>query len=77
MTTADKNELKNALRDYHSLIKIKAELDQFTDGLYTREVFTYMQKYPHLMNPLFCLEPSKLSKSRFILSSVVHNRHCV
>ncbi len=59
---ADKDGIKNALRDYHSLIKIKAELDQFTDGLRTCEVLTYVQNYSDLMQPLFCQQPSLLSK---------------
>ena len=43
VTMADKDGLKNALRDYHSLITIKAELDQLSEGLHTCEVLTYMQ----------------------------------
>ncbi|XP_064389314.1 uncharacterized protein LOC135337323 isoform X2 [Halichondria panicea] len=62
---ADKDGIKNALRDYHSLIKIKAELDQFTEGLHTCEVLKYVQNYSDLMQPLFCQQPSVLSKDFF------------
>ncbi len=69
VSMADKEGLKNALRDYHSLIKIKAELDQFTEGLRTCEILTYVQKYSELMRPLFCQQPSILSKGM----SIIHN----
>ena len=35
LTTNDVKELKSALLDYHLMVKVKAELDQYCDGLKT------------------------------------------
>ena len=64
LTTADKPVLKATLRDYHSLIKIKPELDQFSDGLKTLGVLDLIQKYPSLMSPLFIYQQSSLNKGK-------------
>lgn len=53
LTCADKKLIKSAIRDYHSLVKIKPELDQFADGLKTLGVLEAMKKQPSLMTPLF------------------------
>ena len=45
--------IKKAIRDYHTLVKIKPELDQFLDGLKTLNVLQTMKMYPSLMSPLF------------------------
>lgn len=49
----DKPCIKKAIRDYHTLVKIKPELDQFSDGLETLNVLPMMKKYPSLMSSLF------------------------
>lgn len=49
----DKGSIKSAIRDYHSLIKIKPELDQFASGLETLGVLQVIKKYPALIAPLF------------------------
>ena len=64
LTTADKPVLKATLRDYLSLIKIKPELDQFSDGLKTLGVLDLIQKYPSLMSPLFIYQQSSLNKGK-------------
>ncbi len=53
LTCADKELLKSTIRDYHSLVKIKPELDQFAAGLETVGVFQIIKKYPTLIAPLF------------------------
>ena len=50
--------------DYHSLVKIKAELDQFIEGLNTLDVLSFIRKHSKLMGTLFCHQLSKLSKGR-------------
>lgn len=47
----DKPAIKAALRDHHTLVKIKPELDQFLDGLKTLGVLDEVKKYPSLMEP--------------------------
>ena len=58
----DKQSIKSALRDHHSLVKIKPELDQFTDGLATLGLLKHIRKYPKLMEPLFVYEKKVLNK---------------
>ena len=53
LTCADKEVIKSAIRDYHSLIKIKTELDQFSDGLKMLGVLQAVKEHPDLMAPLF------------------------
>ena len=65
LTIADKSIVKATLRDYHSLIKIKPELDQFSEGLKTLGVFDLIQKYLLLMAPLFIYQQSSLNKGRY------------
>lgn len=52
-TCDDKVALKTAIRDYHTLVKIKPEIDQFADGLKVLNVLEHMKKYPSVMAPLF------------------------
>ena len=49
----DKVRLKAALIDYHCLLKVKAEMDQFMDGLADCGVLEHIRQYPDLMRPLF------------------------
>ena len=42
----DKPCIKEAISDYHTLIKIKPELDQFSDGLKTLNVLSMMKNIP-------------------------------
>ena len=49
----DKVSLKAALIDYHCLLKVKAEMDQFMDGLADCGVLEYIRQFPDLMRPLF------------------------
>lgn len=62
ITCADKASVKNALRDYHSLVKIKSELDQFADGLKIMGVLQAMRKYPSWLAPLLSKDPRKLTR---------------
>ena len=48
----DKAAIKTAISDYHTLVKIKPEIDQFANGLKVLNVLECM-KYPSMMAPLF------------------------
>ena len=61
LTMDDREGLKKALRDY-TMIKVKAELDQFCDGLKCLGVLDCIKKFPAMMNHFFCKCESKLSK---------------
>lgn len=59
LVIADKESLKSALRDHHTLTKIKPEVDQFMDGLKEVGVLDMIRKYPVLMSKLFVREDQK------------------
>ena len=64
LVTDDKPNMKKAISDNHSLVKIKPELDQFLDGLKTLGVLEKI-RYPSLMSPLFTDQGKKeLSKGK-------------
>ena len=56
----DKNSIVSSVTDYHCLIKVKAAMDQFMEGLNSGGVLEYIKKYPNIMRPLFCPRPSDL-----------------
>ena len=64
----DKGAIKSSIIDYHSLIKIKPELDQFVDGLKTLGIHEAIKQYPNLMMPYFTKEESgkKINKGKYI-----------
>lgn len=53
LTLDDKAGLNAALIDYHCLLKVKAKMDQFMDGLADCGVLEYIRQFPYLMRPLF------------------------
>ena len=64
----DKPCIKKAVCDYHTLVKIKPELDQFSEGLETLNVLSTMKKYPSLMSSLFVDQGrDNLNKGIFII----------
>ena len=59
LTLKDRDELIASVKIYHCLIKIKAEIDQFLDGLKSLDVYWYIKTYPELMMQLFVDVPNK------------------
>ena len=49
----DKASLKSILLDYHCMLKVKAEMDQFAEGLKTLGVLDMVKNYPDLFSSLF------------------------
>ena len=45
------------------MVQLKAELDDFIEGLKTLEILTLMRNYPNEMKPLFLPEKRELSSS--------------
>ena len=43
---------KQALVDYHCLIRVKAEMDQFRDGLTDIGITDFLKQYPDITRPL-------------------------
>ena len=44
----DKESLTAALLDYHCLLKVKAEMDQFANGLEEVGVLQYVKEHPNM-----------------------------
>lgn len=53
------NEIIATLTSWHTLVKIKAELDQFLEGLECLGIHTYIKRYPELMRDFFVLNVNK------------------
>ena len=48
----DRADIRSALVDYHCLFRVKAEMDQFRDGLADVGVLEFFRQNPDLMRPL-------------------------
>ena len=53
LSLLDRDELCKTVKDYHTLIKILPEMDQFYAGLQMLGVLDMLRKYPEIMQPLF------------------------
>lgn len=49
----DKEKLCKAVREYHTLIKVLPEINQFGEGLESLGVLEMMRKYPELLQSYF------------------------
>ena len=49
----DKECLRSVLLDYHCLLKVKAKMDQFAEGLKSLGVLEMVKCHPDLFAPLF------------------------
>ncbi|XP_019857667.1 PREDICTED: G2/M phase-specific E3 ubiquitin-protein ligase-like [Amphimedon queenslandica] len=61
LTLHNKEELTNVISTYHTLIKVKAQIDQFVKGLESLNIHSYMVKFPAIMKTLFVKENEKLT----------------
>ena len=61
LTCDDCPNIINALLHYHLISKVKAESDQFKDGLKTFGFFELVKKNPDMWRPFFVLSDSKLT----------------
>ena len=57
----DKESIINVVTDYHCIIKPKAPMDQFLEGLECGDVAEAMKVYPAIMKSLFCPSASDLT----------------
>lgn len=56
--------LKNALLNYHLIAKVKAELDQFAEGLQTFGFLSFLKADPHTWRPYFIQTDNELTPGR-------------
>jgi len=62
----DREYLIALLLDYHCIIKPKAAIDQFIEGLQCSGIMHYVKCYPDVMKPLFCKKKEQLTTGRKI-----------
>jgi quinol-cytochrome oxidoreductase complex cytochrome b subunit len=56
----NKQEVIDVIINYHLMMKVKCEMDQFLDGLQTYGLLDKFRKNPSLWKTLFIHSPSKL-----------------
>ena len=61
LTMADKCELKAAMVDYHCMIKVKAAMDQYAEGLQSLKVLDLVHQFPSLTRPFFVADNNKIT----------------
>ena len=61
LTIDDKEEITSILIDYHCVIKPKACMDQFVEGLQCTGVLHYIKNYGNLLKDHFQFRPSVLT----------------
>ena len=60
LTVSDKITIKSSLLDYHCMIKVKAAMDQFAEGLDVLNVLQLIKRFHHLAKPMFVDNDSKV-----------------
>ena len=50
---SDREELEHILKNYFCIIRVKAAMDQFIEGLQSLEIHSYIKKYPKMMECYF------------------------
>ena len=62
---ANKFEMCSILKQYHTITKVKAELDQFMEGLETMEVLNMMKQQSEIMKLFFVADDkTKLTRGK-------------
>ncbi len=61
LTLGDVPSVSNALVEYHCLVKVKAAIDQFRNGLKALGVLEMLHECPAIWKPLFVLDATQLT----------------
>lgn len=67
LTLSDRPGLRAALMDYHCMLKAKAAMDQFAEGLQILKVQDLIQKFPLLAKPFFVSDGKKITACEYVL----------
>ena len=62
--------LQAALTDYHCMIKVKAAMDQFLEGLQMGGVADYIKTHPQLLEPFLHHIPQKIDQGSYYQSRI-------
>ena len=66
LTLRDKPGLRAALMDYHCMLKAKAAMDQFAEGLQTLKAQDLIQKFPLLTKQFFISNGKKITAREYV-----------
>ena len=61
LTVADKDNIITGLKQYHCMIKLQAEMDQFCQGLDELGILQYVREHPAVMRQLFVCDKLSLN----------------
>ena len=75
LTLADIPSLKSALIDFHCMLKVKAAMDQYAEGLQQLRVLELIQKHPLLAKRFFIAETKKVTAGQHIPSFHSYYQH--
>ena len=67
----DVDDLVGFLLEYHLFVKVKAEIDQFVEGLMTLGFLGHLRKNPSLWQNFFVLSEDKLAPGLFIQYCII------
>ena len=67
---SDRDEIVSILVSFHLLLKVKAVMDQFREGLELRGLLHFMTKYTDLLRPLFVDENRPLTARKQTIFTV-------
>ena len=67
---SDKASLRSTIVDYHCMLKVKASMDQFAEGLQELHVLDVMKKHPDVMRQFFVDECRPFTAGAYIYMSM-------
>ena len=70
-TVVDKQEIISSLIDYHCMIKVKAVMDQFIEGLSVLGVLDAIKENPLWFEPFFVSREEPLTASMWLLRCII------
>lgn len=66
----DQSSIVSSITEYHCLIKVKAAMDDFMEGLASGGVLECIKRFSLMLRPLLCPEHSNITAGKIILQSV-------
>ena len=67
LTMVDIPDLRSALLDYHCMLKVKAAMDQYAEGLQQLKVLDLIKKFPLLAKQFFIADEKKITAGQHVL----------
>ena len=66
LTLADRDRIVQSIANYFTVIRVKAQIDQLSDGLKALGVLDIMKGNPHSMRELFLAKPKPITADGMI-----------